>query len=173
MRGLSFLSAIAIATGLVLAEPGPAQATLLVNDGPGWGAHGFYSPCDTTSGTSFGYRFSTAQAITVDGLGIWDYGFSGVHFTYPVGLWTGDGSPLIASAVVTDGTSTPLAATTVGYAGRWLFESISPVTLMLGSYLLGMTIKFEEFMYFHHSAASSLNAGAGITVTDALVAPGP
>jgi hypothetical protein len=168
MRDLTLfrtLRATAIAAGLACAPIGTAQAELLINDGMLWGATTYCSFCNTTSGTTFGYQFSISTAKTVDGLGMWDMTWApGVYFSYPVGLWSGDGSTLIASATVTDATATPVSASYLTYVGRWLFEDITPVTLSPGTYRLGMTMKFEEYFYPSTFDPSVLNPAPGATI---------
>jgi hypothetical protein len=80
-----------------------------------------------------GWEFTVNSAITVDGLGYFDFDTNGLLASHVVTLWTLGGTPL-ASATVTSA-STLVASTST--FGDWLFESIAPLTLAPGSYVIG------------------------------------
>jgi hypothetical protein len=82
----------------------------------------------------FGWEFRTTVSLTIDGLGYWDEGGNGPAYAHQVGLWTGDGSSLLASTTIT-GASTPVPSTSTD--GRWLFNDISPLLIPSGTYVLG------------------------------------
>ncbi len=94
---MTTLGGVAVAACLMLAGPRPATATLALNDGPGWGVHGYCSFCNTTTGVTFGWKFSVDQTMTINGLGMWDAAPYGLGLSYQVGLWSGDGATLLAA----------------------------------------------------------------------------
>jgi len=75
-----------------------------------------------------------SSTLTVDGLGVWDEAPSGLTNGHTVGLWTGAGT-LLAYASVATGTLVDSTSTD----GEWRFETISPVVLSPGSYVIGGT----------------------------------
>src|SRR5262245_5459172 len=119
-----------IAGGAVLAAAlvAPAQADLVLDLAPG----GTATPCGGCSGgVTYGWSFSVRNAITIDGLGIWDAGANGLgQPSVQIGLWSSAGT-LLASTSVTDA-STQVASANL--AGEWLFESIAALTLGAGDY---------------------------------------
>jgi hypothetical protein len=84
-----------------------------------------------------GWSFTVTSTITVDGLGFFDeieLGGMGLATDHVVGLWTGDGTSLLAQTTITNA-STAIASTSS--FGRWLFNDIIPVVLAPGNYVLG------------------------------------
>ncbi len=126
MRGA--LRRFAVATGLVLAAATASQASTL----------GLDVTSDTQqfapgAFTNIGWQFQVNAPITIDGLGLFDVGPTGLSETHQVGLWT-DGGVLLASATVTSGSTSVASASN---AGDWLFESIAPIVLLPGTYVTG------------------------------------
>jgi len=79
-----------------------------------------------------GWEFAVTSAITVDGLGYFDFDSDGLVADHVVTLWTIGGTAL-ASATVTS--ASDVVASTSSF-GNWLFESISALTLNPGSYVI-------------------------------------
>ena len=79
--------------------------------------------------TNVGWQFSVNAPITIDGLGLFDFGGDGLSLSHQVGLWDNSGT-LLAQTTVTNG-STPVAS--LSNAGDWLFESITPIILLSGT----------------------------------------
>jgi hypothetical protein len=78
---------------------------------------------------TIGWAFTVVNPVTIDGLGLFDIGAGNLGVaSVPVGLWTGDGSSLLAQVTVTDA-STQVASTDAN--GDWLFETIAPLTRCL------------------------------------------
>jgi len=115
-----------------LLPPSSAGATSLALDFTA--GNGVNKVCGSVNapGCVGGWSFTVLSNITVTALGIWDEGSAALVSSHPVGLWTGDGLTQLATATVTNA-STPVAS--IG-PGRWLFESISPVVLTPGSYVI-------------------------------------
>jgi hypothetical protein len=109
-----------------------ASATLVLDLQTGGGAFPCGS-CGTTSGATGGWTFTVISPITIDGLGVWDAGASGLGVNAPTGLWTSTGT-LLASATVTD-TSTHVQSASAD--GDWLFEDIASLVLSPGNYVIG------------------------------------
>jgi len=144
----------------------PAQAGLVLDLTPG-GGPAVCGGCGDVSGTTYGWGFSVKSPITVNGIGLWDAnsdGFGGQQ--YQAGLWTGAGA-LLAGATISDA-STPVASAAAD--GRWMFESIAPVKLGAGDYLIGSV--------FHNSDPIAEILGPFITdprisLTGGAQGPGP
>lgn len=126
-----FLSIGGLAAFLLALAP-VAKADLVLDLTPG-GTTNVCGSSSCTSGATFGWSFTVTGAVTVTGLGLWDAGSDGLGIDTPVGLWTSGGT-LLASTVVTDA-STPVGSANT--AGRWLTNSVAPVTLSTGSYAIG------------------------------------
>lgn len=123
----STLGAAVMAAALVA----PAHADLVLDLTPG----GTPNACGSCSGgATYGWAFSVRNAITIDGLGMWDFGSDGLgQPSVQVGLWSSAGT-LLASTTVTDA-STRVASANL--AGDWLFEAIATLTLGAGDYRIG------------------------------------
>ena len=161
------LAGLAVALGLSVAASGPANAGLAISAGDGWARSGLCGGC-AGAGTTFGFKFSVSQPMTIDGLGMWDNSPNGIFGSYQVGLWSGDGSTLLASATITGATAT-VVESGLPSVGQWLFQTISPVALASGTYLLGSTLRNEEFKFLGHP--QGLYPAPGITILEAVTAP--
>lgn len=87
------------------------------------------------SGTqnNIGWSFSVTSRVSIDGLGLFDYGADGLANRHQVGLWD-SANNLIAQATVFNGaTALPSAAST----GQWLFADIAAMSLDVGDYVIG------------------------------------
>lgn len=109
-----------------------AEATLMLDLNTGGSALPCGSGCGA-NGTTFGWAFTVLNTITVDGLGVWDARSDGLGTSSLAGVWTNTGT-LLASATVSDG-SAPVASASSD--GRWLFETITALTLTPGDYVIG------------------------------------
>jgi hypothetical protein len=115
--------------GLILFSP-PADAVPVV-DFTGGGAE------VAGSSSVVGWEFSVSSAITIDALGFWDEAGDGLNTAHDVGLWNGDGTTLLTSTTVNN-SSTPAASTSPD--GFWRFQSISPLVLVPGNYVVAATV---------------------------------
>ncbi len=89
------------------------------------------------SGVTEGYAFTVVNPITIDGLGFFDVGGADLGVaSVPVGLWTSAGA-LLAQVAVTNGS---MAVPSTDANGDWLVETITPLTLPAGDYLLGAVL---------------------------------
>jgi hypothetical protein len=114
---------------LVVGSPAPARASDLALDFTGGAA---FNPLTSSSGTS-GWSFTVNSTITVESLGFWDEGANGLNSSHEVGLWTAAGTLLSSTTI--GNSSTQIASTSSD--GRWLFESVTPIDLGPGDYVLG------------------------------------
>ena len=103
---------------------------------------------------NFGWEFDLSQSRTVDALGLFDYGANGLADAHEVGLWDSEGD-LLATAVITN--SDPATPSADPALGDWRFQSIAPITLAAGSYVIGA--------YYPTSADPFVGNATGI-VTD-------
>jgi len=106
----------------------PAYAVLALDVTPGGGGAGVDNRAFT-----LGWSFTVNSRIAVNELGVWDEGSDGLGASHLVRLWTGAGA-LLASATIDNG-DTPTASALS--AGRWIMESIAPVVLDPGTYVIG------------------------------------
>lgn len=100
---------------------------------------------------NIGWQFSVSAPITVDALGLFDVGPSGLVQEHQVGLWDNSGN-LLAQTTVTNA-STSVAS--VSNAGDWLFQGITPILLIPGTYVTSA---------FFDDSADSVMANATITL---------
>jgi len=88
--------------------------------------------------SNYGWSFSLATPIIIDGLGFWDAGSDGLVESHPVGLWRTSGPigvPVLIASTTVSNASLPVSS--MSATGRWLFSSVPPVTLDAGSYIVG------------------------------------
>jgi len=130
---------------VVLAMPaGPAAAavpTLAVNiDNTGAGA---------ASGPDvmIGWRFSTANPISVSELGFWDDQANGLGEPHQIGIWTTAGSGTSADALLS---ATVLAGTASSFHPGTFFRMaiFTPVTLPAGDYVIGALLPGNQIDSF-------------------------
>ena len=80
-----------------------------------------------------GWQFTVSSPILVNGLGVFDVGANGLSESHITGLWDNGGTLLATTSV--SSASTPVASASA--AGDWLFNSIAPVLLAPGTYVVG------------------------------------
>ena len=122
---------ITILCALILS---PAHAGTIAVD-PTSGVEGLVSGY---GGLTLGWEFqvSATNGITVDGLGFWDDQSDGFLFgqTFDVGLWDASSGTLLRESVIT---STSALISSLDPAGGWRVNTVSPLFLAPGSYLIG------------------------------------
>ncbi len=130
MRTLHLVPLI-VAAAITLGSSAPARASIAAMDFTTAG--NAFPGFDSGSGGTGGWAFTVLSKITVEGLGIWDEGANGLNSGHDVGLWKSDGTLLLSTIV--DNTSTPVASTFS--RGQWLFDSVTPLELEPGDYVVG------------------------------------
>ena len=85
-------------------------------------------------GGTWGWEFIVSAPVVVDGLGFLDLGADGLGTSHQVGLWDGTSSALLASTTVTSGSTLVASADA---SGDWRFESVAPIVLGPGVYIIG------------------------------------
>ena len=131
----------AVTVALVLATVGlalPAQATLVLDVGPGGDTIACDGDCGSDSGRTFGWTFEVSSTIQVGGIGAWDSNAAAFGRDVEAGLWTFAGT-FMASTTISAGS--PTEASTGD--GVWRVESIATLLLAPGRYVLGLTF-FDE-----------------------------
>lgn len=83
---------------------------------------------------TWGWQFTVLAPIVVDGLGVFDRDADGLATAHTVGLWRESSAALLVSTEVT--TASALVASTSA-AGAWRVETVAPVRLAPGSYVIG------------------------------------
>lgn len=145
-------------------------------------------------GTTYGYLFTVAAGFQyqVTSLGVFDYQQGGTGDgllqAHDVGLWSGDGSQLLASVLVPSGTGATLVSSSANVGGvpqgGWRFvDLLTPVVLTPGSYLIGAFYSgsADDYLFtLNSNIASRITSLSGISVTGgrsspggALTSPGP
>lgn len=110
---------------------------------------------------TIGWSFTVLSSMSVDGLGFFDFQSNGLSTDHRVGIWNSAG--LLASATVTT-SSTVVASTSTN--GRWLFESITPVTLNSGEvYTIGAEV-FPGGDRYYVSTQETLDSNVILNVDD-------
>lgn len=117
--------AIYVATALGVGIASPAAATIAITFTGG-------TPTGVFFDRTFGYDFTVgAQSITIDGLGFWDQDGDGLFEDHQVGIWSSDGSTLLASTIISAGTGATLDS-------GFRFSTIAALTLDANvNYLIG------------------------------------
>jgi len=128
-RRRALVSVAILAIVAVMAASAQAQTLGLDITGPG----GLASPV-TGPAYTLGWEFAVNTAVTIDELGVWDESPTGLSNSHSVVLWTTAGL-LKASVSIATGTSVASASPD----GEWRFESIPPLVLQPGNYVLGAT----------------------------------
>jgi hypothetical protein len=139
---------------------------------------------DFSGGTQGGPPFSTVDAtlgwkftvgvnstITIEGLGIFDFGANGLAENHQIRLWNNDGTSVLASATIkADGSnSTPVGSASSD--GNWRSTPITSLTLTAGDYVVGA-------FYMGHSSdafitqATTVSTIPGVTWDEYRGAPG-
>ena len=123
---------LAVAVGLVLAMATASEASTLALD---------VTANTFTASVGFlqnaGWQFTVNSPIAIDGLGIFDAGQSGLDESHRVAIWDNNGN-FLAGTVVTNGSTLVASASA---AGGWRFESIAPIVLSPGTYVIGAFYK--------------------------------
>ena len=172
----------AAAVALVLVMGGvalPAQATLVLDVGPGGDTIACDGDCGSDSGRTFGWTFEVSSAIQVGGIGAWDSNAAAFGPDVQAGLWTGAGT-LLASTTISAGSPTEAS----NGDGVWRVESIARLVLNPGRYVVGLTF-FDETplsqvdtafttipeVTYVNPTQTSAGGDSGLTFTD-IVLPG-
>ena len=109
-----------------------------------------------------GWQFTVSSPITVSALGLFDVDANALTNSHSVGLWT-NSSTLLVQATVDNG-STPVSS--VSGAGRWLFTSITPLTLSPGIYDVGAFYSPSDAdLLMYHTALPTTISGVTFNTT--------
>jgi hypothetical protein len=111
-----------------------------------------------TQNLTIGWSFTVTTPVIVTDLGIWDYAGHTLVHDHPVGIWDAGGT-LLASTTIT-ASSTPVASSSG--EGQWLFNSIHPLVLTDGHYVVGALIYFNDLVDGGQTKAKSTTA-PGVT----------
>ena len=93
-------------------------------------------PSNATNGDTFGWSFRVKNAISIDGLGVYDLSSNGLTKPMTVGLWEMATHTLLASAVIDSG-STRVPTLNTNTADSWLIADIAKLDLQIGEYAIG------------------------------------
>lgn len=115
---LLLFSSLAIADTLALTDPVGVNAT-------------------SGSDQLYGWIFSVNTPITVSSLGVYDENDSGLYVSHDVGIYRQSDESLLGSVTVPAGTCGTLL-------DSFCFQSVSPFALSEGTYVIVMTMPFEN-----------------------------
>lgn len=158
---MSTLRAAVIAASLIVIAPAAASAADLALDFTG-GA--FYR---RLSFQNFGWSFTLAEDRRVTALGLFDFAANGLADEHDVGLWDDAGNLLVQAKV---SSADPLT-TSASAAGDWRFQTITPLFLAAGTYVIGAHYPTFEDNGAYFAAAASITTdpvvtfGAGLATT--------
>jgi hypothetical protein len=82
---------------------------------------------------NLGWYFWVNAPVIVDGLGVFDVNAKGLNQDHEVGLWDGNGNLLVETTV----TNASTLVSSASAVGDWMFESIAPIILQPGVYVVG------------------------------------
>ncbi len=85
-----------------------------------------------TAGCTLGYSFDVSSSVTIDGLGVFDFGSDGLNNDHEIGIWNTTTTALLATAMVGPSGSTSSDVSASG-AGNWLYSDIASLTLTAGT----------------------------------------
>ena len=107
--------------------------------------------------TSIGFRFQTgANAITVDQLGVWDFGLNGLLTTHDVGIYT-DGGTLLTSGTVGSGLTGSLV-------GQFRYVDIADIVLNPNTfYVISAQMGANGDFFAYGETAGVVDTLAGFT----------
>lgn len=157
MKKLSISLAAALTLAALATQP--AHATLVM-DLTGGGTSNACGSCGAV-GQTYGWSFTVINAITINGLGVWDAGSNGIGPATQAGVWTSAGI-LLASAAVSNASTVVASASN---QGSWLMETIASITLLPGNYLLGAVFYTNDALAQIGSSftnVSDITVGGGI-----------
>lgn len=157
MKKLSISLAAALTLAALATQPAHAA---LVMDLTGGGSPTACGSCGAV-GETFGWSFTVINAITIDGLGVWDAGSNGIGPATKAGVWTSAGI-LLASAAVSNASTVVASASN---QGSWLMETIASITLLPGNYLLGAVFYTNDALAQIGSSftnVSDITVGGGV-----------
>ena len=145
---------------LCIAQPSFAQTPLIDFTGGVGGVIGVAS--------TRGFTFDVTTPTTIGGLGFFDTNNHVLGRTYDVGLWDSSGT-LLASTTIGNA-STSIASTSS--LGQWLENSITPLVLNPGTYVLGAEYPDVDntAVYVYEGIASSIG---GVSYGTAAFANAP
>jgi len=95
-------------------------------------------PPFATSDATVGWKFTVTpgSTITIEGLGLFDFGANGLAENHQIGLWNSSGGSPLVSATINTANSTPVDST-ASNLGNWRSTPITSLTLTAGDYVVG------------------------------------
>lgn len=124
---------------------------------------------DRFQDTTLGYTFSLTGDITVDGIGLFDFGSDGLSSAHEVALWDTGMNLIIGPVILNPGSPTASSEPSASGLGSYIYEAIGPLVLGAGDYVLGASYLPAngnkdpvEFMPDSVSAAPNAVFGIGV-----------
>ncbi len=113
-----------------------------------------------TFATTVGWKFTVGSGftITIEGLGLFDFGANGLAEDHQIALWKSDTSLLALTTIKADGSnSTPVASTSAD--GNWRSTPITSLKLTAGDYVVGASYAASSADTFMKGATASTIKG--------------
>ena len=97
------------------------------------------------SGSTLGYGFTVSSTITIDAIGLFDFGPPGLNTDHQVGLWSGNSTtaPLL-TGYVGPGSNSEISDASESEAGSYIYYMIDPFDLVPGSYVLAASYGLDN-----------------------------
>jgi hypothetical protein len=131
----SFFAAALASAALLVSASAPA-APLFDFDSAG----SSFAPARDT----LGYAFTVSADLTVDGIGLFDFGGDGLESAHEVALWrSSDPKTPLVSAILNSGTSTAGSDVSKSGLGSFIYKNIVALVLSPGNYVLGASFLSE------------------------------
>jgi hypothetical protein len=92
---------------------------------------------DNFRDVTLGYTFSLTGDVTVDGIGLFDYGSDGLSSAHEVALWDTGMTLIISPVILNPGSATSRSEPSVSGLGSYIYEDVAPFVLGPGDYVLG------------------------------------
>jgi len=93
---------------------------------------------DDFSEVTLGYTFTVNEDVTVDGIGLFDYGSDGLSSAHQVALWNMDGSFRIDPMILNPGLPPANSEVSISGLGSYIYVGLDqPLILEAGEYVLG------------------------------------
>jgi hypothetical protein len=92
---------------------------------------------DNFQDVTLGYTFSLSGPVTVDGIGLFDYGSDGLSSAHEVALWDSGMNLIIAPVILNPGSPTAISELSASGLGSYIYEAITELVLGAGDYVLG------------------------------------
>ena len=115
-----------------------------------------------TYNSTYGWQFTLSNAVQVTDLGAFDIRNDGFNNSHTVALWTSNGA-LLAETTLGSGASGSADVVSGGGLGAFRYNSIAPLDLGPGTYIVGTTVRAGDTDGVFFSQTTAPTTAPGIT----------